>query len=287
MKTILFFFSFVLAFPSLAQEYAAYRCQSDSCTVALHGDMGTLRRVVRCKPSPERKTVLIPNGKKTYGFCDRSGNLVLAFAYDHAQPFVNGYSVVTVDGLRGIIDSTGKLVVPFRYKGLSKVSNGRAFFTLKGEVIEGIVDMKGKEIPLAFTEVTIDAKVKAWGMRNVPLEDGLRFLSDEPALIPYYFSDGVAVIGYKVLDTEGKKLFSSTYPISDCKEGMMRITKTLSDKKTLVYGFVDKSGKMVIPPIYQSAEDFSKGRALVTTGNPKFPTRKLIDKTGAVVEVLK
>lgn len=99
------------------------------------------------------------------------------------------------------------------------------------------------------------------------------------------FSEGLAIaIGeegkFYVLDTTGKVIYESNNFISNFKDGMAAIAVTLSDGKQL-YGYIDRTGKMVIAPRYQYATDFSDGRAVVKLDTNDFA---IIDKDGNVIK---
>lgn len=99
------------------------------------------------------------------------------------------------------------------------------------------------------------------------------------------FSEGLAIAtddkgNFYVLDTTGKIIYQSDGYISGFQDGRAVIQATLSDSKQL-YGYIDTNGKMVIPPRYQYATDFSNGRAVVRldTGN-----YAIIDKDGNIIK---
>ena len=68
------------------------------------------------------------------------------------------------------------------------------------------------------------------------------------------------------------------YDYIDClSEGLARVEKGEYPNKK--FGFIDKTGKVVIPPIYDLAWHFSEGLA----GVEKNGKRGFVDKTGKVV----
>lgn len=98
------------------------------------------------------------------------------------------------------------------------------------------------------------------------------------------FENGIAVLntmdsGSTVVDSSGRVLFTSEYKIHDYQDGLL----SFSDEN-MKYGFMDLTGKVVIPAKFLNAEDFNDGRAVVETGDGKF---SVIDKSGKVLEVLK
>jgi len=125
---------------------------------------------------------------------------------------------------------------------------------------------------------------------------------------------GVTVGGKKgYIDRTGKLIVNPQYDqASDFSEGLalvcvgpcdqdhwqgVRYTKGLETEKleqTFKYGYIDETGKMVINPMFESAEKFSEGLAGVCVGHGCYyslPSDKpkeegkwgFIDKTGAIV----
>lgn len=68
----------------------------------------------------------------------------------------------------------------------------------------------------------------------------------------------------------------------DFHEGLVAVanTRCRRDFYESYWGFIDKTGKIVIPTIYKKVGDFSEGLALVVNKNKKYG---FIDKTGEVV----
>lgn len=69
-------------------------------------------------------------------------------------------------------------------------------------------------------------------------------------------------------------------PSGPTREPNARLFRIFEDKK---FGFIDRSGKVVIEPQFEWVEDFSEGLALVSLNG----TKEFIDQTGRVVLVPK
>lgn len=97
------------------------------------------------------------------------------------------------------------------------------------------------------------------------------------------FRDGAAVaqMGNKmvVIDTKGRILYESTGYISDFSDGRALVYEYTEGDQWL-YGYIDNTGKVVIPPQYQSAFDFRGGRAVVKLRDGTFA---LIDRNGTAL----
>lgn len=103
------------------------------------------------------------------------------------------------------------------------------------------------------------------------------------------FSDGLARVKsdvsgglYGYIDKTGKLVIPYKFKEAfDFSDGLARVY----DEKTNKYGFIDKTGELVIPYELYEAGDFSEGRAQVTNGLPWFEGRLVgyIDTKGELV----
>ena len=99
------------------------------------------------------------------------------------------------------------------------------------------------------------------------------------------FSEGRSVVndrqGFKVIDESGKEVTEKAYSFihPEYKEGRVEAVEIDGDGNDL-YGYLNKQGKVVIPATYESASEFTEGRAVV---KPKGEQYQLIDLTGNVL----
>ena len=102
------------------------------------------------------------------------------------------------------------------------------------------------------------------------------------------FSEGLACVaelgwgkGYKFIDTNGEVIISLKDGIRVCgyfHEGLCVVSV---DGK---YGFIDRTGAMVIPPEFNWASGFDRGRALVSFGESESGDNSgIIDRTGRFI----
>jgi hypothetical protein len=164
----------------------------------------------------------------------------------------------------GFIDRTGRIVVPPKFHDTSDFSEGLAFVRLTYESKFGYINQTGAlVIPYQF----------AWasdfheGLAAVALAKG-----------KYGFIDKT---GRLVLQAEG------WLSIDDFSEGLAAVQVEVTDNsvyrgyKDRKYGFIDHSGKFVIPPSYSKVQKFSQGRALFFQPG-KNPVYGFIDSQGQV-----
>lgn len=195
--------------------------------------------------------------------------------YDECEDFTDGIARVTYNDEHGFpykfgaIDKTGKLVIPIEFDNIGKFKNGLAW-AKKGN-ITGYIDKTGKFVKQCdyaimhesegFAVVKrIGSEYKGYGIIDkngnflLPMKyDYIGGFSEGLSLVrPDFFEDRVYYIdktGKKVLEIEGNS--------GDFKEGLAYIIKNGK------YGVIDKTGKVVIPIIYDYVKDFNDGLAYV------------------------
>ncbi len=181
-----------------------------------------------------------------YGYIERSGKFVIQPTWLSSGGFSDGRAMIYEKSNYGFIDTTGKMVVPAIYKEVAPFTNGRARVRFADRTF-GFIDTNGVEI------------------------SGRRY--DDASM----FSEGLAVVrigadgdengkhGY--IDTSGIEVIPLQYPsASSFSGGVAQVSKRSETGRRFMYysGFIDKSGKTVIPFEYGwSPWIFSEGLAFV------------------------
>ena len=221
----------------------------------------------------------------TWHIIDKTGNVKAQLkGYDNVgYSFSNGFIQVEKDDKYGLADTAGKEVLPPVYDFVGDFNDGLAWAE-KNEMW-GLIDIAGNEVlPFIYSQSFNEgfSRVKEDG--NLSLVDKA---GKEVLILPhdYYsvrdFNDGVAVIHFVpgdiwyIIDKTGnvKAQLKDYRYVSGFSEGFAQVTK---DGK---YGFVDKNGKDVVPPIYDDVQDFNEGFAQVA----KDGKYGFVDQTGKEV----
>jgi KWG Leptospira. len=215
-------------------------------------------------------------------------------------PFERGRSWVKLNGKWGLIDDKGKELTPIKYDGAIISDEGIIWVREEGKWV--IIDENGKELysnrydydaVTPFTEgVSWVLKGNKWGLVN---KNGKEIISPKyEGVCPFVGGFSAVMVGEKwgIIDKSGKEIIpikydgigvykpqGNNYPFKDIpcddledlvREGLIAIK--VGDK----YGFVDKSGKVVISPKYDAVIPFVGGIAAVKRdGKWGF-----VDKTG-------
>ncbi|GEM_PF-7047121 len=192
------------------------------------------------------------------GFINESGTVVVPLKYEDIGIFVGGLATAKLNNKVGYIDINGNEVIPFKYdEALNFTEDGLAVVGLdKGGYLDyGYIDKKGNVVvPIKYSNAT-------------SFFEGLAWVSE-------YTDAGNTV--HSCIDINKKTVFKAQdyEPWRTFKNGFAIVEG--SDKRV---GFVDKTGKIIVPIKYDNASNFYEDVVAVNL-NGKYG---FIDKNGNVV----
>jgi hypothetical protein len=249
-------------------------------------------------------------------FIDTTGRTVFEAKFDIIRNFSEGVAAVNIGEKRipniglisepgkwGYIDKTGKLVIPMKFthaesfnEGLAAVAEGS-----KGQFI----DHDAKPIFNVPLDVTLGFHE---GIAGVLYHGSLAYYDRTGNKISppigygpenHSFSEGLVPVEVKgktgFMDRTGKLVVDAQFEdAADFSEGLAPV-KVRSEETTwcpaegsgsrkgftMKWGYIDKTGKLVIPPQYESAVPFSEGLAAINTCDEAF----FIDKSGKKIDL--
>lgn len=227
----------------------------------------------------EGMSLIEKNGK--YGFIDINGNILCPCIYDSecTDPFLRRsarfqYLDTMSDFLRGPLSF---------HEGLARVSKYGKY---------GFIDKSGREVIKCIYD---DASYFSEGLTCVKLNGKYGFIdkSGKEIISPTYttagnFFDGLAPVdSNKIIDKSGRVIFcvdkSYRNSVHEFSEGLSHFSIDC------MYGFIDTTGREVIPRIYDGAHKFSEGLACVkrkysSPGMSLYQYKHgFIDKSGKIV----
>lgn len=217
------------------------------------------------------------NGR--FGYINLRDNIIIKCIYDNVGDFSDGLIRVSNGKRWGYIDSLGNQVIDFKFKYCKDFSEGLAVAE-KGKKC-GYIDKKGNWV----IEPQFDG---AWNFKNgyaaVRIKDKWFFINREGRNIfnQYFpeirrsgdigFSEGYACVrlffennGQTVeskwgfIDTKGNRLTPFIYDEAENFSDGVAVVARDGYK----YGYIDKTGKEIIEPIYEEAFDFKENLGLI------------------------
>jgi hypothetical protein len=195
------------------------------------------------------------NAQSPLQYIDRTGATVLTLDpnIDYASSFHEERAGVTRGGKWGAIDRTGKLVVEPRYDHFEAFESGRARVSVRRSVeIDGVVRTAGTASGFIAADGTeLGRLVPDYdnGVEIDPATGALTAVELDALLEPVR----VSTIDFARLRSEG---------------GLYRVwaPQRLGNTTYHTVGFVDRTGKVVIPPTLEDVGDFREGLAPYAVG---------------------
>lgn len=187
-----------------------------------------------------------PSGQDLWGVINKSGNWVVKPVFEEAQVYSQGLLAVQKDGLWGFADRTGNLVIAPQFAYANGFHCGFA-----------LVLMPGLEKQWAC--IKPDGKVAFKCLSDSLNEDKSFSIFDNPA-VP------------ELTNEHEQSQYSCGF-----SGARLRFAK---DNK---YGFYDTAGNIVVPPVYDYADNFSDDRAAVVKGQGSNAKLMYIDSDGKVI----
>lgn len=218
-----------------------------------------------------------------YGFLNDAGKEVVSCIYEEVSRFSEGLACVKKDGLNGFINASGEMVIAPRYHRACWVSDfheGLAAVYTSAEGPAGYIDKKGN---MAIPAVYKYAGEFADGLALVQPAAGSKFgyIDHQGKLVipPKFelslpFTEGVASV--QLLDAKGNTVYNiidknGKFQSKDLPYGFVGIFRGgLAGFETSAHtwGFLDKTGKVVIEPKYSGVKLFHNGLARMQAGHP-------------------
>lgn len=203
----------------------------------------------------------------SYFYIDKNNQRAFAGDYNYAGDFENGLAVVGIGNCEsseckyGMINKLGKFVIPAEYDEINDMQEG--LYLASKDSKYGFIDVNGRTV---ISHKYTDALPFSMGIAAVAI-DGNWFFIDK---------------------TGAQKFINRFLDISSFSDSLCAVTQ---DKDN--WGYIDMTGNFVIQPVYETAEDFQNGFAIVSKKekDPKnkslfISQRYRIDKTGKVIEKL-
>ena len=252
-----------------------------------------------------------PSGQeRRYGYMDKAGRVVIPPQFHDSGHFSEGLAWFSIlqkgKWLYGFIDKTGKVVIEPQFvfqpgdfvDGLAKVMGqfdtgfidraGRFRFKVEYEQAddffsEGLLAVVQGDPPRGVylrRDGQVAFEIPFWQQRTAHQ----RSLYSIRRLQLAPFSEGLApVLSFNKLgfvDKTGKVVIGPLFrETSGFAEGLAAV-KIIGSEGHYVWGYIDRAGRFAIAPQFKEAKPFAGGLARVTTADGK---KQLIDATGKVI----
>ena len=192
------------------------------------------------------------NETELYGFIDKTGKEVIPCQFDDAKSFSEGIAIAYKDGQKLLIDLEGNTIASIGDTYGHECKNGLLAFLEKqentdGEYLLGYMDKTGKVV--------------------IPANKYKVILTERDNF--YDFSEGLCRVmdfdNYRnfFIDKTGKEVFECDGYADDFHDGLAAIGSYNEETEEFLFGFIDKTGKQVIPSRFTAVGEFKDGLCCV------------------------
>ncbi len=238
----------------------------------------------------EGKAVVYRND--SVGFIDQKGKLTMLPELRQLQSFKNGLAAAeTRKEIPCYVDATGKIVKMFpKYQAVYTFEDpeNTVFFSKNGNF--GLIDKQFKEvIPAKYNQTAFFAN----GLFIVETKDKWGAVDKtDKTVIPFQFGSlgyleeggymqATKKSGNGFIDRTGKEVVPCTfYNMFPFSENLAHYLNKQEDGK---YGVINRKGEIIVQPQYDGIEDFKNGMAVVSKTTGEQTKYGYIDNTGKAV----
>ncbi|MCY6957184.1 WG repeat-containing protein [Clostridium brassicae] len=202
------------------------------------------------------KEELVPVCKDNkWGFIDKKGSLIIPYKFESASGFENGKSCVGLKNKDGVIDKNANILIPYEFEFIMPIENG--FYRVGVKNNKAIIDSTGME----YKEAIIDSK----GKYIIKPQDttNLVYLDDKNMVL---LIDG----NHRLTDKNRTILTNDKYnDIDYYDKDLFRVSRNEYTSKYIIekYGFINRQGKVIIPPKCSNFIEFKDNTCIVNINN--------------------
>ena len=209
-----------------------------------------------------------------WGFVDHQGRWIAKPTFLAVRDFSDGLAPVRTKDGWGYINKSGNIVIEPQFIRAGEFHDGLApvrpkksksgYINTQGEfVIEPQFD---RVTEFKFGRAMVKPSQKDWGMINTK---GEYILPTKFKRLEFAKDSGFVLANQNYMwglcDLSGKKLTGFKYKkILPFSEGLAAVQIKKSDASKSTYGYIDKTGKLVIEHQFKNASDFNEGKAIVS-----------------------
>ena len=231
-----------------------------------------------------------------WGYMDKTGKLAIPYQFTEAGYFYNGVAPVKLGNRWTLIDTTGKDLLPQQYRFIRDNKDGWIDYVTPVGFLVGKLDDRGYTVEGAFINRAGQVVSDGFSTQMDGFTDGMArvqakssgmgkygFLNENGVLVvpcQYNnagdFRDGYAVVQAEyngpcsIIDKAGNvtATFDKDKKPGNAGNGCFAVRSSESGRDR--YGFVDYTGKEIVPCKYAEVKDFSGGVAPVSNFENKW-----------------
>ncbi len=208
--------------------------------------------------------------QEQYGMIDTTGKVVVAFRYERLQPFHAGLARARAEGRYGFIDTTGSWAIAPAYVQCGDFFHGHAAVQNESGAWQ-LIDSTGRiqaggpfeQLWYGGDTLWIAERQGKYGAIHPQRGTELPFQFDELQAFAAGRAPYALAGRWGYVATDGTTVTGPNYLLAwPYRNELARVALASG------IGFIDRAGRLVLPPSYPDVRDFSDGRAqvLVSSG---------------------
>jgi hypothetical protein len=221
------------------------------------------------------------DGKWLYGIIDRSGAIIIPLEYESLDRFSEGLALAKRNGEYGFLSTVGQVVIPFEFDFAREFQDGAATVSKAGQWHSEfpLIDVEGKPIALSIDHVhaphdgpvIVRQSKAAHGLKFLVNRRGQRVTRDfdmADVCAWEHMFEGVIPVkkaghGCAYIDASGLNVFNREFEqAGNFKMGLAPVTVNAVEGfgpfegrvDNSAVGVIDRSGKFVVPPVFDSVD---------------------------------
>jgi len=227
----------------------------------------------------------------TYGYMNKSGELIIDFQFDYGSKFLNGLATVEVNGEWFVINRSGKNVLNDRFSSVKVNSNGLIIYSDNFKF--GVLDKQGNVVVQALYDYIGDYSD---GLAVVELNGKYGYINESGQLIvnrdydlAHKFTNNIGLVKkndrYAFINTKGENvtefIFDDAYPFMN----NLAIVGRENLEGVIKYGIINNQGKTIVDREYDSIAEqhFSENEIFIAYKDELY---YLLDIDGEVLNPL-
>ena len=265
----------------------AVRHGNKHCYIDRLGRIVLATRFARGEPFRDDRAIVHNDAGRTF-VIDREGREVFQSNWAKIQPFSEGLAAVCKDRTWGFVDREGRVVIEPQYDSVTSFSEGLAGFEVgRTEVSAGnniTWTCPGRR---GFIDHSGNVVIPAEWIDACPFHDGFAVVCTGGTMKPNAILGDRELLSnrkYGYLDRTGRLLIPGEFDLASSFSGGRAVVLIGDDCRRMRHGYIDVAGNPVIPLKLTATSDFQNGLAIVRRRGRKWRnTTLVINLSGQVI----
>jgi hypothetical protein len=268
----------------------AVRIQGQACYIDRLGRIVIRSQYASGEPFHEGRAIVFDEDGQTF-VIDRRGHEVFRIDWDEIRPNSEGLAAVRKDRKWGFVDRDGRVVIEPQYDSVTSFREGLAGFELGREDVNlGSGLTWSRSGPCGFLDRSGNVVIPANWVHVRPFREGRAVVCTGGTWKAGRLGGNVQVLSdrkYGYIDRTGRLVIAGAYDLADSFSDGLAVVQVGDGFCRARYGYIDRGGETVIPLKFTWASAFRDGLAVVHRRGKRWRgTSLVINRQGETVREL-